>query len=148
VLQREQPKGAAGRAVEGCCCRTSSRRVLQREQPKDVLQREQPRGADVEQSKGAAVGQSKGAAEGAAEGRCRGGSRSVSEIAAERLIFDRSDQQDANQPESNTPRQLSSAPLSQAYGGGRWWLILGRDLAHGHIYIYIRTGLADALKML
>jgi hypothetical protein len=27
--------------------------------------------------------------------------------------------------------------------GGRWWLILGRDLAHGHIC----TGLADALKI-
>jgi hypothetical protein len=48
----------------------------------------------------------------------------VREIAAERLIFDRSDQQNSNQPQSYTPKQLSSAPRRHMGGAGGWWLIL------------------------
>ena len=46
------------------------------------------------------------------------------EIAVERLIFDRSDQQISNQPWSYTPRQLSSAPIRHMGGaGGSYWAI-------------------------
>jgi hypothetical protein len=43
---------------------------------------------------------------------------SVREIAVERLIFDRSDQQISNQPWSYTPRQLSSAPIRHMHMRG------------------------------
>jgi hypothetical protein len=56
-----------------------------------------------------------------------GFSCSVREIAVERLIFDRSDQQDADSTEPHTPRQPPSAPPTQAHGGrgagGPYWVI-------------------------
>jgi hypothetical protein len=57
---------------------------------------------------------------------------SVREIAAERLIFDRSDQQKPNPRQSYIPWQPPSAP--PRHMGGRWWLILGRGLTHGHMH--------------
>jgi hypothetical protein len=58
-------------------------------------------------------------------------SEGTKEIAAERLIFYRSDQQISNQPWSYAPRQLFSAPLRHMWGAVGW-LILGHDLAqHG-----------------
>jgi hypothetical protein len=50
---------------------------------------------------------------------------SVREIAAERLIFDRSDQQKPNPPQSYIPRQLSSTHLRHMGGGtgGSYWAI-------------------------
>ena len=59
------------------------------------------------------------------------------EIAAERLIFDRSDQQISNQPWSYTPRQLSSAPIRHMGGAGGsywaiWWLFYVQVLFFRH----------------
>jgi hypothetical protein len=72
----------------------------------------------------------------------------VREMAVERLIFDQSDQQDANQPELYTPRQLSSAPLRHmGYGGGAGGSYSAATSQHMGIYAAL-TGLADALKML
>jgi hypothetical protein len=49
---------------------------------------------------------------------------SVREIAAEWVIFDRSDQHKSTQPHSYTPRQLPSAPLRHMGGaGGSYWTI-------------------------
>jgi hypothetical protein len=60
---------------------------------------------------------------------------SVREIAVERLIFDRSDQQISNQPWSYTPKQLSSTPLRHM--GAVVARTRPRSLAHGqHICIY------------
>jgi hypothetical protein len=55
---------------------------------------------------------------------------SVREIAAERLIFDRSDQHKSNHPQTRSHMPLGSSPQRTFQAnGGRWGLILGHLLA-------------------